>query len=170
MKFFGPKSLSQYLFYAFRILAIGLGLFTIYITFSFILGNYSVVDGRYKMDIPLTGTYIHGIDQTNIFVTISITLVFIVVFLHMFSNIFHSLKMETVFTKLAIKRLYHFAILNLVIGPILYFLIHFPIMQKTNFRDIHNLILQLLLGIFALFIIAVFKRGFAVQSENDLTI
>jgi len=55
-------------------------------------------------------------------------------------------------------------------GPLLYITIHFYIMEKTSFKDIHNLILSILLGVFVLFITAVFKHGFQVQSENDLTI
>ena len=79
-------------------------------------------------------------------------------------------KADKLFTSKAIKVLNQFAILNLVIGPIVYLTIHFIIMNKSNFSDIYNLFLSLLLGVFVLFIVAVFKKGYNVQSENDLTI
>ena len=170
MRFFGPKSISHFLFYLFRILAIGTGLFVAYIDFAFLTGNFESANGRYKMDIPLTGTYIHGDYQLNVILTISLGLLFGVIFFYMLSKIFMAFKNEILFTRSAIKWLNRFAILNLVAGPVLYVLIHFVIMQKTNFRDIHNLILHLLIGIVALFVAEVFKKGFFVQKENELTV
>lgn len=170
MRFFGPKSISHFFFYFFRLLAIGTALFVIYIDAAFLTGNFETYNGRYKMDIPLTGTFIQGDYQLNVIITISIGLLFGTVFFYMLSSIFHAFKAKVLFTKSAVSLLKYFALLNLVAGPVIYVLIHFVIMQKTNFRDIHNLILHLLIGIVALFVAEVFKKGFFVQQENDLTI
>jgi hypothetical protein len=43
-------------------------------------------------------------------------------------------------------------------------------MDKSSFGNIYNLFLSLILGLFVLFIVAVFKKGYNVQNENDLTI
>lgn len=170
MKMFGPKSLSALLFYLFRLISVLTLMFVIYIDISFLTNNFTHSNGRYHMDIPLTGTFIHGDYQFNMMLTISLGLFFGVLFFFVLSNIFKSLKEKVIFNKGAILNLKYFSILNLVVGPILYVLIHYTIMQKTNFRDIHNLILHLIFGIIALFLTYIFKNGYNVQSENDLTI
>ncbi len=170
MKMFGPRSLSTALFYLFRLISVLTLMFVIYIDISFLTDNFTLTNGRYHMDIPLTGAFIQGDYEFNVILTISLVLFFGALFFFVISNIFKALKEKVIFNKGAILNLKYFTILNLVIGPILYFLIHYPIMQKTNFRDIHNLILHLIFGIVALFLTHIFKNGYNVQSENDLTI
>lgn len=170
MKMFGPKSISAILFYTTRMITIGMGLLTTYVSISFVTSNFESINGRYKMNIPLIGSYIHGDHKTNVFITISLTLLFITVFFYMISNVFKTFKAHALFTKIAVKRMNHFALLNLLVGPLLYIVIHFIIMKHDNYRGIHNLILSILLGILILYGTAVFKRGFKVQSEHDLTV
>ena len=142
-------------------------LLVVYIDLSFITGNFTQENGRYFMDIPLTGTFIEGVYQFNIILTISLGLVFGAIFFFVLSNIFKALKQAIIFNRLAIRSLSYFTILNLVVGPVLYILIHFVIIQKDNYRDIHNLMLHIIFGIVALFLTYIFKRGI---QENDLTI
>ncbi len=167
MNIFGPKSLSHILFYLFRALSILTLLMVVYIDLSFFTGNFTQENGRYFMDIPLTGTFIEGVYQFNIILTISLGLVFGSIFFFVLSNIFKALKQVIIFNRLAIRSLSYFTILNLVVGPVLYILIHFVIIQKDNYRDIHNLMLHIIFGIVALFLTYIFKRGI---QENDLTI
>lgn len=170
MKIFGPKSFSHILFYLFRILSILILLLVIYIDISFLTGNFTQENGRYFMNIPLTGTFIEGDYEFNVILTISLGLVFGTIFFYVLSNIFNGLKKDIIFNQLAIKSLAYFTILNLIVGPVLYILIHYVIMQKDNYRDIHNLILHIIFGIVALFLTYIFKQGAQVQQENDLTI
>lgn len=171
MKLFGPKSLSYYLFFASRIAAIGSILLVAYILLSLGLGNYTLVKGQFQIPLtPFGKTYIKGFYETDVIVTISLLMVFFTVFFYLLSNILKTFKAEKLFTSKAIAQLHYFALLNLVVGPLLYLIIHFAIMQKANLNDIHNLFLGLILGTFALFTAAVFKRGYEVQDENDLTI
>lgn len=170
MKMFGPKSFSNILFYLFRAIAISILLFTAYIDISFLTGNFTQENGRYFIDIPLTGTFIEGDYQFNVILTISLGLIFGAIFFFVLSNIFKGLREKIIFNKIAVNSLSYFTILNLVVGPILYLLIHFIIMRKDNYRDIHNLILHIIFGIIALFLTYIFKQGAQVQQENDLTI
>lgn len=170
MKMFGPKSFSNILFYLFRAIAISILLFTAYIDISFLTGNFTQENGRYFIDIPLTGTFIEGDYQFNVILTISLGLIFGAIFFFVLSNIFKGLREKIIFNQIAINSLSYFTILNLVVGPVLYILIHFAIMQKDNYRDIHNLILNIIFGIVALFLTYIFKQGAQVQQENDLTI
>ena len=170
MRMFGPKSFASVAYYLFRIISIGLLLFVLYIDYAFLTNNFHLNEGRYKMDIPFIGTLIHGDYQFNVILTITIVLFFSVCFFYVISNIFKALKEESIFNKKAIFNLQIFTVLNLIIGPILYVIIHFPIMNKTDFRDIHNLILHIIFGVIALFISNIIQKGYHVQSENDLTI
>jgi len=171
MKIFGPKSLSYYLFFTSRIAAIGSILLVGYILLSLRIGNYTVIQNQFQIPFPpFTETYIKGFYQQNIIVTITLAMLFFGVFFFLLSNILKTFKAKKLFTTKAVRQLHYFAILNLLIGPILYFVIHFLIMKKNNFNDLHNLILLLILGVFVLFIAAIFKQGYQVQHENDLTI
>ncbi len=170
MKMFGPRSLSFYLFYFCRIASIGSIVLISFILISLVTGNFKIVDNQFNIALPfLSETFIKGFYESNIIITITLAMLFFAVFFYLLSNILKIFKAEKLFTQKAIKQLNHFAILNLLIGPALYFIIYF-IMNKTGFGDAHNLILSLLLGVFVLFIREVFKKGYNVQNENDLTI
>lgn len=171
MKMFGPKSLSYYLFYVSRLASIGSLFLITYILISLAFENYDTVENQFQIPFPpFTETYIKGFYQTNIIITITLAMLFFTLFFYMLSNILKIFKAEKLFTAKAVKQLNLFAILNLIVGPVLYGLIHFLIMKKSNYADIQNLFLSLVLGVFVLFTAAVFKHGFQVQNENDLTI
>lgn len=97
-------------------------------------------------------------------------LIFGTIFFFVLSNIFKGLKENIIFNQITIKSLSYFTILNLVVGPVLYLLIHFIIMRKDNYENIHNLILHIIFGIIVLFLTYIFKQGAQVQQENDLTV
>lgn len=171
MKIFGPKSLSHYLFYISRLCAISCIALITFILLSLWLDNYEMIKDQFHISLPLIpDTKIKGFYQANIITTITLIMLYFSVFFYMLSNILKTFKAKKLFTDKAIKQLNYFAFLNLVAGTILYFIIHFAIMQKSDFRDIHNLILNIILGVFVLFVASVFKNGFQVQNENDLTI
>ena len=167
---FGPKSFSTFAYYAAKVIAVLIGIFILYMGISFLFGNYELSKGRYNLNIPVFNTKMEGVYSPNIIITILLGLSYYVIFFLMVSRIFKTLKAEVLFTKTAAKRINNFALLNLIVGPCLYVIIHYFIMQKTNYRDIHNLFLHFFIGFFVLFIAKVFKRGSLVQSENDLTI
>ncbi|WP_169734642.1 DUF2975 domain-containing protein [Maribacter antarcticus] len=170
MSMFGPKYLSHILFYLFRGLSIFGLLSVIYYDVSFLIENFRHENDRYLIDIPLIGTFMKGEFQFNVILTVSLTLIFIIIFFFVLSNIFKALKEDVVFNHKTIKNLHYFTVLNLGVGPALYLLVHYVIMQKENYRDIHNLILLILFGVVALFLTTTFKKGVHVQNENDLTI
>ncbi|MFS4468804.1 DUF2975 domain-containing protein [Maribacter sp. 2210JD10-5] len=169
MKIFGPKLLSTIAFYSFRTIAVLLLVFIIYVDLSFLADNFTEENGRYYMNIPFIGE-IKGDYRFNVILTITLGTIFGVLFFWVLSNIFKELSKKVIFNRKSIKNLKYFTALNLIVGPILYVLIHYPIMQKTDFRDIHNLILHLIFGMIAFFLTYIFKKGYSVQSENDLTI
>ena len=167
---FGPKSLSVYLFYISRIVSIAIGFFLLFILVSFLTGNFELINNRFEIKIPLMETYIKGFYDVRIITTIALTLIFYILFFYFLSIIFKTFKAETLFTKTAIRQLNNFALYNLIGSPLAFILIHILIMKHTNLRDLPTYLLHLLLGVFIFFIVAIFKKGYKVQSENDLTI
>jgi len=170
MKVFGPKSISTLFYYIFRSISIVLLVFLTYIEFAFITDRFTVKDGRFNLKIPLTGTSIQADNQFSVILTICLTLIFGILFLYLLSNIFKALKERVIFSIGIIRNLKLLTILNLIVGPILYFLIQFPIMHHNKLGSIHNLILLIIFGMISLFLTYVFQKGYTVQSENDLTI
>ena len=171
MKLFGAKSLSHYLFYGSALAAVGSILLVVFILLSLAFGNYTLIENRFKIPIPLfPELFIKGYYEQNIIVTITLVMLYFGVFFYALSLIFKSFKSKKIFNENVVRSLNRFAILNLVVFPVLYIVIHFLVMKKSGYNDIHNLILSLILGIFILFIAAIFKKGLKVQNENDLTI
>ncbi len=167
---FGPKSLSAVLFYFFRALSLLILITLVYIDFAFLMDNFDLENGKYYIHIPFTGDSIHGDYQFNVILTVSLLLSFGVIFFYVLSNIFKAFRETIIFSKKAINNLKFFTVLNLIIGPLLYLLIHFPIMKKTNYTDVHNLILHLIFGLIAFFLTQVFKKAYHIQLENNMTI
>lgn len=170
LNIFGPKSLSAVLFYFFRALSL-LILFTlVYIALAFLMEKFTLENGNYYINIPFTGDFIHGDYQFNVILTITLILCFGATFFYLLSNIFKALGEKIIFSKKSINNLKFFTFLNLFIGPLLYLIIHFPIMKKTDYTDVHNLILHLIFGLIALFLTQVFKKAYHIQLENDMMI
>lgn len=171
MKIFGPKSLSTYLFYGIRTTALLMALFVLYLVFSFVLDNYEVSNGRFTIPFPLFSYFdIKGIYETSIIKSILLGSLYLAVFLYSLSMIFKSFKSKVLFSTNAIHNLNFFAALNLIVFPILYFVLRIVILKISLLGGIHNLILSIVLGIFILLVSAIFTRGLKVQEENDLTI
>lgn len=92
------------------------------------------------------------------------------VFFYLISEVFHAFRQEKIFTTQAIKALMHFAKTSFVLPPLfLIFLFVSPDYEVGN-GEVSVLFLHTLLGIFALFLAEIFKEGFTLQQEQDLTI
>lgn len=168
---FGPKSLSYYLFYVARVSTFLSLALICFILLSLATNNYETVDGQFQIALPLLPeTYIKGFFDSKIVITITLAMLFFCVFFYLLSNILKTFKDRKLFTKKAIKHLKYFAFLNLVVAPILFIVIDFIIIGRPHIGNIYNYLLTFLLGIFLLFIAAIFNQGYLVQSENDLTI
>lgn len=171
MKLLGPKSMSAYLFYGTRIASVGSVLLSLYIVFSFSFDNFTVNNGRFTIPFPMLSYFdIKGVYQTSSIVSVVLVLLYIGVFLFCISTILKSFKSEVLFSANAIRNLNSFAVLNLVAFPIFYMVLRMFILKIPVLGGLHNLFLSSILGIFILFVSAIFKRGIKVQIENDLTI
>lgn len=170
MKIFGPRSLSHVLFYLFIFIGATLLTLFFYLVISFISGNFKLVDERYSVQLPLVETAIEGPHQVEVMITVCLTLLFLGCLIFSLATIFKALSSSHIFTPRLVKSLRIFTILNLIIGPIIYLLVTFLILQRTYLANAHNLILLLIFGVIGLFLTHIFKKGMQVQQENDLTI
>ncbi|WP_271765614.1 DUF2975 domain-containing protein [Aquimarina algiphila] len=170
LKMFGKKSLSELLFYCTWFIAFGYCLFLLFIAFSFITDTFlSINDNRFAIEIPFTGSFVKGQYESEVILSIIVFFVFYILFFYTLSLIFKTFKAEILFTKIAIKHLKYFAILNLF-SPFVYVIILFIVGYSIGLSDLSTVFLHIMLGIFAWFIIAIFKEGFQLQEENELTI
>lgn len=168
MKMFGKKSLSEYLFYFTRLSSILIVTLVIFIVISILTKNMNIIDGRFYIDIPFINFQIKGFYKRKIFISILATLSFYVLYIHCLSLVFKSFRSERIFTSRSVKYLKYFTILNLVLFPIGYLI---PRILSNNLKmNLYYLVLHGLIGVFSLFLMTVFSKGYNVQSENDLTI
>lgn len=171
MKMFGSKSLSTFLYYGCTVITVASLSLISFILFSLALENFELINEQFKITIPLFPEMaIKGRYNDITITTITLFFIFYTIFFGLLTMIFKTFKASILFTDKAIKQLNYFTFLNLLVAPILYITINFIILVKDNYYDFASFLLHILLGIMALFIVAVFKKGYTIQSENDLTI
>lgn len=175
MNFFGKKSISSILYWVSSICAIGLALLLLFITLSLIFKNYAISGtNEFSMEIPLTNSYIQS-DYTQITLTFLITsmIIFFIyygIFFYLLRLIFKAFSKERViFTKTTLGYIKKFALLNIFLPPLGIIAAYF-IKNGIDFETIMQGALLVLLGIFSLFVVAVFNEGILLQEETDLTI
>ena len=105
-----------------------------------------------------------GIDSA-----VKIILFFIpkIVFLYLLILIFRTFMTEQIFTKKAINYLYMFMSINFLMALFIFLSIKFEGFWAEDIIPVFPLII---LGIFSAFLGSIFKQGFQIQQENNLTI
>lgn len=88
-------------------------------------------------------------------------------FLWLLSDVFRSFRQEKLFTQKGVLRLSRFYITNLLV-PVL-FLILVIFFQSEMSDLVRIMFLHLVIGVFAYFMATIFKQGWILQEEQDLT-
>lgn len=170
IKMFGKKSLSTVLFYSTRLIMFGYGIFLVLIIISLVSNNFVITEtNELQIHIPFTSAMIKGANDPLTFIAILCFIIFYASFFLVLSFIFKTFSAEKLFTQEAIKYLKWFTIINLII-PLAYVIIGFLINNTITLDDVTPALLHIGLGIFATFIATIFKQGFILQEENELTI
>jgi hypothetical protein len=174
IKTFGKNSLSTVLYWIFKLWFVLLVSYLGFYLISVILGYYKVVAfsgvTTYRFDVPFSEyDWLLRMDAKGI---ISFLFPFIkngfLFFLLML--IFKEFRKEQpLFTKKIIEYLKTFAIINISL-PLVYVLFDVLMFNQLVFLNIRGALPNLIIGLVTLFVIAVFKQGFQIQQENDLTI
>ncbi|WAC00847.1 DUF2975 domain-containing protein [Lacinutrix neustonica] len=145
LKMFGKRSLSTLLFYVVLLCL----LFVVFIFFQFI------PDLLFKDDIPVLLNILPMLGYLGFLIPLGLLL--------------NTFRKEKIFTSKAVKYLNIFAVLNLVI-PAFNVLVSILIYDFEFMEVAPGLPLHIMLVIFSLFLASVFKQGFQIQQENELTI
>lgn len=170
LKMFGKKSVSAILFYSARLITIGYTIFILFVIISLITHNFVITDNNdMEMQIPFSTAVIKGDFTSMTLIAMLGFLIFYGVFFFMLSLIFKTFSAEKLFTEKAIKHLKWFTILNLVL-PFVYPISAIILKNRISMDDLAPGLLHIGLGIFAWFIVAIFRLGFTIQEENELTI
>ncbi|WAC00848.1 DUF2975 domain-containing protein [Lacinutrix neustonica] len=90
-----------------------------------------------------------------------------IVFFYMLILIFRAFKTEKIFTKRTVIYLYLFAGINFLMVLVILLSLKF---EGYWAQDIVPIFPLIVLGVFGLFIAAIFKQGFQIQKDNELTI
>ena len=162
VKMFGEKSVSAVLYLMFVLL---LGFLVVMIfreLYLYFNGDYSSINIE-GLPLPLI--------LMNLYALLPKAILFFLLIM-----IFKSFKSDIIFTNRTLTYLNIFTVFCLCF-PIIKALIDYSLIDNELFPtdtvliDIVNTLLpNLLLGVFAAFITAIFKKGFHLKTENDLTI
>jgi len=167
---FGKKSLSTVLFYGNRLITIGYAVFMLLIIIALLTNSYSVFgDNELHIQIPFTDSFIKGKYAIETLIGLLCFFIFYGSFFYILSLIFKTFSAEKLFTEEAIKYLKWFTILNLSL-PVIYIIVGVVLDTNIKPEDIIPGLLHVALGIFSAFIATIFRLGFTLQEENELTI
>lgn len=170
MKMFGNKSISQLLYLVVQVIVIGYGLFFAFIGYALAFKNFELTDNnRFKIKIPFIDSYVMGAFDGKTVTVLLLFLVYYLLFFILLSHILKAFKSRALFTDSVIKKLDRFTYFNLLF-PIATF-VGVLIMGGGVFNDevVYGMF-HVLIAIFTGFISAIFRQGFRLQQENDLTI
>ena len=174
IKTFGKNSVSSVLYWVFKLWFVLLVSYLGFYVVSVVFGHYKVVEfsgvTTYRFDVPLLEyDWLIRMDAKGVisflFPFFKNGFLFFLLIL-----IFKEFRKEQLlFTKKVIKYLKTFAIINISM-PLVYVLFDVLMFNQLVFLNITGALPNLIIGLVTLFIIAVFKQGFQIQQENDLTI
>ncbi|MDR3025632.1 DUF2975 domain-containing protein [Chryseobacterium sp.] len=165
-----------YLIFGFIIVYLNMHHGTQYFSDTFKIGNFNnevtktTADSlTFQFNMPLTGSVIRGNYTLYTFISIIFFIGFYSLFTFYLFRIFRGMSKEIIFNIKVIQNLKLFAMLNIVFIPVYCAVLYF--MNKSVYSiDPVFILLHLTLGIIILFIIEFFKKGYELQTENDLTI
>jgi hypothetical protein len=138
---------------------------------AFKLSTLKLLDkGRFAICYPFTAKYfLLGSSYTIVYITEMVVIIaFYGVFFWLLSNVFKTFRQKKLFTVQGIHSLKLFYITNLIICPVLVFSL--SLYSIEDYPYMIMVIAHCIMGIFALFIAAIFQQGVNLQNDQDLII
>ncbi len=162
MKIFGKKSLSTILYWVFAVSLILSLIVLILNSYQFMFTDFHL-SIEYKGTSPIFHELFYGIQKIILF--------------YLLMMIFKSFKSDRMFTSKTAVYLRVFAIFSLC-TPIISAVIQYSsiidvdsyLVGIAKYDILNSMLLSLIIGVFATYISAIFKKGFHLKQENDLTI
>lgn len=171
MKFFGKNSLSSVLYWVSTVCLIGFIVGLLFVSISFMTNNYSIRGANeFLIAVPYTSTVIKGDFSLSIVAAIIAFMMFYALFFFLLKVIFKAFSRdEYLFTERTIRYIRGFALINIIFPP-LAVIAGYMIKNGVDFETVMQNGLHVLLGIFSLFVVAVFNKGNTLQEDINLTI
>jgi uncharacterized membrane protein len=162
MKMFGKKSLSEALYWLFVLCFIILIISIVRVFCSYADGDYSIINYEGSPII-----------LNSLFLIIPKTVSFLLLVM-----IFKSFKSDVIFTAKTLTYLNLFTVFSLCMPIVGVLFNYLSFKSEIDFFSINEITLDILntmfsgflIGIFTAYITAIFKKGFHLKQENDLTI
>lgn len=125
---------------------------------------------RFAICYPFTAKpFLLGSDFSTAYILEMVLLIaFYGIFFWLLSNVFKTFRQKKLFTTQGIQRLKAFYITNLLICPVIFLIL--SIYSIEDYPYIAMIMAHGIMGIFALFIAAIFEQGVHLQKDQDLFI
>lgn len=167
------KIISHFLFYIVRIVSIGYLLTSLFVLIStlFKLPNLQMLDAkRFAINLPFSDFHLLlGTEFTFNYVTEMVLGIGLYgLFFWVLGGVFSTFRQERLFTVQGMTNLRHFYLFNLVVYPLL--IIVWSVVSIEDFPFFAMIIAHAIMGVFILFMYAIFKQGVHLQNEQDLYI
>ncbi|NER17114.1 DUF2975 domain-containing protein [Spongiivirga citrea] len=170
MKMFGKNSISKLLYYVTMAVVIGYGVFIGFVAFALITNRFELTDdNRFKIKILFVDSYVMGALDGKTIVVLLLFLAYYLLYFLLLLRILKAFKSDALFTNSIIKRLDWFTYFNLLFPVATFIGVLIMGDGKLNDEVVYGMF-HILIAIFSGFISAIFKQGFQLQQENDLTI
>ncbi|MFP2995528.1 DUF2975 domain-containing protein [Spongiivirga sp. MCCC 1A20706] len=170
MKMFGNKSISKLLYFVALGVVIINGLFIAFIGYALVFQQFELTDNnRFKIKIPFIESYVMGALDLKTVLVLFLFLAYYLLFFLLLSRILKTFKSKVLFTHGTIKKLDQFTYINLLF-PVATFVGVLTIGGGALNDEVVYGMFHVLIAVFSGFISAIFRQGFRLQQENDLTI
>lgn len=167
------RHISIIAFYLTRVMAAGYILTALYIilcvlfqpsTLQHLPGN------RFAICYPFTSEhFLLGAEYTVGYITEMILVIFLYgAFFALLSNVFQSFRPQKIFTMKGIRHLRFFYLINLFLFPLVFLIL--GIYSIEDYPYVAMITAHCIMGIFALFLAAIFEQGLNLQNDQDLII
>jgi len=167
------RYISTVAFYLTRLIAAGYILTALYIILCVAFNLHTLQhlpDNRFAICYPFTSEhFLLGAEYTAGYIVEMVLLIFLYgVFFALLSNVFKSFRPQKIFTIQGIRHLQWFYLINLLLFPLVFII--FGIYSIEDYPYVAMITAHCIMGIFALFIAAIFEQGVNLQNDQDLII
>ncbi|MCZ4223348.1 DUF2975 domain-containing protein [Pedobacter rhodius] len=167
------RIISTFLFYIARVFSGGYILTALHVLLSVSL-KLSTLEilktGRFIIYYPFTNKrFLLGSSYTKNYIAEMILLItFYGTFFWLLSDVFKTFRQKKLFTIAGIARLRLFYVTNLIICPLLFYIL--SLFSVEDYPYLVMVTAHFIMGVFALFIGAIFQQGVNLQKDQDLFI
>lgn len=160
-------------FYIAKIAAVGYLTTALYVLLSVVLKlpSYQILEqNKFSINYPFsTKHFLNGSENTTTYIFEMLAVFFFYgIFFWLLGNVFKVFEQKKLFTANGVKHLKWFYILNLFICPLL-----FVLLMNMSHEDMPYgllLVIHVIIGVFSLFLAAIFTQGLNLQNDQDLYI